>query len=675
MKRLNLLYALACALSLTFAGCSSDEVTDPAPASADGTLSLNVRLAQSPTTRSSIGVPTNPGDAGVDVVYIQAYDTDGNPALADIEKVNLTNGAATVTLNLPSTGTYNLAFWAQNSHNTVYDLSNFPTVTANYPAGQLNNDSTLTAYFATVAAIQPVLVSNLTVTLQRAVAQVNVGMNYTGYLAMKSTKKPNLSQVTFTGLPTQFNVLTGTTVSPANADTTITFNYADGIITDNKGQNTTPLTVKTDTATTNYAWVSMSYVLAPNNVLALPSATFLFENAATATADAPIYTQQIRVNNIPITQNYRTNVIASLASDVTFVIQTDYAMAGDQNNIISLSADQFAALKPDASGVFDFGSQDLVVDLNGSTIAAPTCTNDYGQQTAVKLKCRNLTIENGTISSGMLWLCNTGETTVYNVNFTGSAGTTDAQRIVIGDASGGTASEFATKITLYGLNFANMEVCNNAILIDGGLVTTSSETPQPTLGTSLVTISNSTFANTAGDAIRIIGLASNGQVNLTDCTFDLPYQVKSVSFLEPKYGYPGNAIDLNNSNGATGIVVNASNSTFQYVPVSYNGSTVSSFGSNDQIWDAGLVGVGPYFNLMENETTSWSMASWSLRFLNIGYGTAASSSLIEALNPGVQNSLVGFARGVSSSLYPTSAQINNVVVSTSFSSYPSGYFK
>ena len=673
MKRINFFCLLSCILLLGLVGCTADRQDEPGALS-DGSIALEVRLAGNAQTRaSSIGVPTNPGDAGVDVVYIQAYDVDGNPALEEIVKLQLVNGAATTTLNLPSTGSYSIAFWAQNSHCTVYDLTNFPSVTAKYPAGQLNNDSTLTAFYATVGSVQPVLVNQMTVTLQRAVAQVNVGMNYQGYLAMNANKKPNLSEVVFTGLPTTFDVLKGTTVSPANADTTITFAFDDAIITRNDGLNSSPLTVKTDSATTYYAWVSMSYVLAPSTVLALPSAQFYFENAAQA-GSTPVYTQQFQVRNIPITQNYRTNVIAALASDVTFVIQTDYAMAGDQENIISLDGTQFSSLQPDADGIIDFGDNDVVIDLAGSSAAAPMYLNEYKQQTAVKLQCRNLLIENGTITSGMLWLCNTGEASLYNLTFTGSAGSVTSQRVVIGDAAATSATQFATKITLYGLDFTNMDVCNNAVYIDGGLVTLNGDTPAPSNGTQLVTVGNCKFANTGGDAIRIIGLASDAQINMTGCSFDLPYQIQTVSFLDSRKGYPGNAINVSNSNGSTDIQINSSNSTFEYVPVTVNGTTYSAFGTSNQVWEAGLVGVGPYTNLMDNETTTWSMATWAFKFLNIGYGTATSSTLIDALNPGVQNSLIGFLKGTSTSLYPTSAQINNVVVSTDFSAYPSGYF-
>ena len=469
MRKLST-FLLLPALAFALASCSNDDNLEPVEG--DGHVTFTINLGDvSPGSRSSSGdlinTPTYQGDDLVNVVYVQAYDANGNAAMQQVLKLPLTNGGTSTTVYLPSTGTYNVVFWAQDSTCQAYSLNNFPQVSVKYPSGQLDNDPSLTAFYANVPGVQPVLLNNMTVTLKRAVAQVNVGMTYSDYTKLMATKRPNYSSVTFTGLPTTFDLLTGTTLSP-NANATTTFGLSKGIITQNSGNNTVPLSVTTTSSgsstsvTTDYAWLSMCYVLAPSDLLAVTKATFTFQNAPAAVAASgnnpgtPLYTQSVVVDNLPITQNYRTNVIASLAGNIEFTIQTNFQWTGSQNSIVNLTADQFAALASNEDA--DFGNQDVIVDLGGASISAPSTSTTTS--TPVQITCRNFTLENGTINNGSLYILNTGSTTVSSIKFTGAAGNSTS-RLTIGDASGvsgssgsSESSEFAQIINLTGLDFS-----------------------------------------------------------------------------------------------------------------------------------------------------------------------------------------------------------------------------
>jgi hypothetical protein len=683
MRKLSTLLLLP-ALAVALAGCSNDD--NLGPVDGDGHVTFNISLGDvNPNSRASTGdlinTPTYEGDDLVNVVYVQAYDANGNAALQSMLKLPLSNGGVSTTIYFPSTGTYNVVFWAQDSTCEAYSLNNFPQVTAKYVSGQTNNDPSLTAFYANVPGVQPILLNNMTVTLKRAVAQVNVGMPYSDYTQMMATKRPNFSSVTFTGLPNTFNLLTGTTVSP-NSNSTTTFALSKGIITQNSGQNTNPLTVTTasgdSTVTNNYAWLSMCYVLAPTDLLAVTKAEFTFQNATAAIPAAgnnpgtPLYSQSVVVDNLPITQNYRTNVIATLAGNIQFTVQTNFQWSGSQKAIVNLTADQFAALSSNEAA--DFGDQDVIVNLGGASIAAPSTSSTTSSP--VMISCHNFLLENGTINNGSLYLLNTGSTTISNVKFTGSAGNSTS-RITIGDASGvsGTSgssesSVFSQIVNLNQLDFTGQTISANGITIDGGLAATTASAVSANQGTGNVQITNCNFANIQGDAIRMLGLRDSALVTISDCNFAPAYQNVNNSNL------PGHCVNICNINDASSVDINTSNCTFNYVELP-NQSNITGFVSTNAAWSAGFIGLSSYKvtigSLVLNKYI-WPMNTWTLKFLNIGYGTSTSSTVINALNPGAVNSILGLESGNEVGMYPTTVYLNTGNLTVDTSNYPTGYF-
>ena len=645
----------ALSLALILTGCATDDVfNSTVDDSSDVTFSISLADANLSSRAAdhdnAIWTPTYQGDADVDIVYIQAYDSDDNTVFVNPKTLTLTEGKATATLSLPNSSTYTIVFWAQNSSCTAYDLTGFPDIKVKYPEGQINNDPSLTAFYATVNDIHPTLLGSLTVTLRRAVAQVNVGMPYASYEALDANKRPKFSSVTFTGLPDSFNLLSGTTtISDADAKTTFAISED---ITSEKG---TKLQITEDGVESSYAWLSMSYVFAPSDVHVVTDATFTFQTADKATDNASVFSQKLTVKNVPVTQNYRTNILAGLSDDVTFDIVTDYSWVSDNTAIRLLDAGTFANLV-NSDGIADFGKDDVIVDLEGSTIAAPTKGDE--NETPVHIYCRNFTIKNGTIKKGAIWLTNSGETYISDMKFEGKAGYI-ASHIFIGYGTGESATdrEYSPKIVLDNVDFSGVSADDSSynLFIDGG------DTPNDAIsgkGTEQIFISYCKFANSVSDAVRIIGVSNSASINISECSFVLPYQ--DNTFLK----LPGNGVKFTNMSNATNVKVNVANCLFKYAQ-----DGVTDFASSAN-YAAGIVGLAPTYTL----ETYYSMSTWNIGFFNIKSGDATSSVEIESINHDA-TSLLGLESGNALSMYPTSINLNSSNLTFDTSSYPEGYFK
>ena len=206
--------------------------------------------------------------------------------------------------------------------------------------------------------------------------------------------------------------------------------------------------------------------------------------------------------------------------------------------------------------------------------------------------------------------------------------------------------------------------------IDGGLAATSASAANPNQGTGNVQITGCNFANIAGDAVRILGLRDSALVTVADCNFAPAYQNVNNSNL------PGHCINISNINDASNVNINASNCTFNYVELS-NQNNITGFASGNANWAAGFIGLSSYkvtIGSLVLDKYIWPMNTWSLKFLNIGYGTSTSNTVIQALNPGATNSILGLESGNATGMYPTSVYLNTGTLTVDTSSYPTGYF-
>lgn len=112
-----------------------------------------------------------------------SFDTDNNQTLmkATWEKVNVNSQEETyrmkekITLRVMRGTLYKLSVWVQSKDCGAYDFNNFTVIKANYE-GAKNNDENLDAFCATSTFSIGQMNSEITMTLTRPFAQINVGV-------------------------------------------------------------------------------------------------------------------------------------------------------------------------------------------------------------------------------------------------------------------------------------------------------------------------------------------------------------------------------------------------------------------------------------------------------------------------------------------------------------------
>lgn len=206
---------------------------------------------------------------------------------------------SSLKVNLAKGFSYKLLFFAQNTELQAYTV----TTADGYSAIMEADYSKLTtgseagdAFFAykDITVTGPM---TETVTLRRAVAQVNVGCN--DFADFGATAASDLASVgvSFTDLPTKVQLFDGSVLETSGSVTPVVFADAASPMTD-------PDTITV--GENEYKYVSMNYVLAPSPEPTLIGAAFSF----TALDSSPV--ASISVSNVPVRMNHRTNIIGQL---------------------------------------------------------------------------------------------------------------------------------------------------------------------------------------------------------------------------------------------------------------------------------------------------------------------------------------------------------------------------
>lgn len=296
------LLGLVAMTGLFFVTSCSNEA-DLVVAGGDTTVSFNVGVNNKMLSRA-IG----DGQSANTLVY-QVFDETGATPVTEQQNASVTQWPTTANVTLVAGKTYKIVFWAQNNTCTAYNTTNLAAVTVDY-ANTANNDETRDAFYK----VQTVTVEGgdqqVSVTLERPFAQVNVGMTEEQLDGIDITK----SKMTVKGVYSTINLLTGA-VSDAK-DEEVTFSMANVPAED--------LTVKVSEEDQTYKYLSMSYILVPESSIA--EMAFAFTNAD-ATSN---YT--LDVDNVPVKRNYRTNILGNLfTGDVTFQVDLDPDFIADEN--------------------------------------------------------------------------------------------------------------------------------------------------------------------------------------------------------------------------------------------------------------------------------------------------------------------------------------------------------
>ena len=232
----------------------------------------------------------------------------------------LTNGVATVELELVNNQNFRVLFWAQVPGNGVYTTDDLKSVTLSQ-----NLDANAENYAAYAGSDYIKYGDNLagrTITLVRPVAQLNIATTSESLVlgegaAVSTNVAVATTYVKVTGLSTTFNVSEGKAVYDP-----VAFEY----------EATDPSTLSESTLEVNdkpYKYLSMNYV-----AFAEPTGSNVKVDYVIATSNVGNISNTI--SNVPVKPNYRTNIVGNLitsTSDYTITLEDEWDVPADEYEI------------------------------------------------------------------------------------------------------------------------------------------------------------------------------------------------------------------------------------------------------------------------------------------------------------------------------------------------------
>ena len=367
---------------LIMSACGSDGMDNPEPSTGNGESTREITLTFNtdvPAVGTRADEQKNIISTGsyIDVLVYAIYDENGNlldyfgegiksnvPQAFTENKIGDGQTAipfkavdnVTVRLSVNPDKKYRIACWAQYSGCDAYKTTDLKNVTVSYE-NVANNDETRDAFCKTelFSGNQ----GNVTVTLQRPLAQINVGTTGADYRSLMQSDYiyPNMtitkSQITVTGVANTLDVVNHKAEFKGTGSKDITFTYSNipafiqmeenEIPTDNKLWNGADskeefLTVKLNSdengilpykvnyptvakdgtyKTETFKYLSMCYVLVPFSLNSDGETT----NGSTvgvtielkdATGDTERALQARNIPSVPVNANYRTNILGGL---------------------------------------------------------------------------------------------------------------------------------------------------------------------------------------------------------------------------------------------------------------------------------------------------------------------------------------------------------------------------
>lgn len=424
---------------LFLAGSCQREQLEPSQVSGNVTFTVEVPAG---IETKSISDGTN-----VDQLIYEVWMTDdqGKADLANATKLYqaetelvLENNVrkATLELELMNDQNFTVLFWAQVRGTGAYDTDELTEVTyAKELDKYLANDESLAAFYAAayVADGQHVdanaRLSTPVVTLYRPFAQLNLG---TRIVQTPYTVALDQSDMTVSDIPTKFNVATKEVADPVS----MTFSMND-VPND-------PSTIEINNE--EFKWAGMNYIFAGDNV------TVEYNIATNVTATNDVETTATINNviqNVPIKENYRTNIIGNLLSS-----KVDYEIVVDAN-----WADNGASMEVVGEGIVQNINGDYEIsNARGLAYAMNNLFKNGGNfyLTAAEYDMTGLQVTVPTIQAGKT-LNIYGETPVVTRSTTTLAGVTiKGLKSLIGTVESGAA------ITISGVDMPT----DNAVLIE-----------------------------------------------------------------------------------------------------------------------------------------------------------------------------------------------------------------
>ena len=353
MKKLFSSIMMAAA-ALFITSCASDDMTSSQTGEkAEVTFALGLE--------DGIGTRAISDGTGANYLAYAVFNADGT-ILEDYKK----QGEAVTfpvqkTLTLAKDKTYKIVFWAQNSACTAYTVSDDMKVTVDY-AG-INNDETRDAFFKTVEFTVKGA-AQIDVELQRALAQINVGVTAADWEAAKKSGVTIEKSVAYIKqAATSVDLLTGKASDPVDVTYTENAIPAEDLVVDGE----------------TYKWLSMSYILVADGTETGAEKATLNDLGFSFNYTGGAVEFKSGLTSVPVQRNYRTNIVGKLLTgDVNFNITVDNIFADD--HAYPETIEQQLAMAAAVGGAVTLTEDvtltkplvvnaDMVINLNGKTIS------------------------------------------------------------------------------------------------------------------------------------------------------------------------------------------------------------------------------------------------------------------------------------------------------------------
>ena len=305
MKRI-LFFAAAIAGLISAASCQQENLEPIAKANK---VTYTVQVADAVATKA-LGDDITAVNELVYEVYrtkneaVEKFTDDDN--LLYHRTAEVSNGVATIELELVNNQNYTVLFWAHVAGNGVYDVDDLTAVTIESP--DVANNVNAQAFVGRDFVRNCVSDADGKVTLTRPVSQLNIATTPESLVKFDDDITLQGSSVKVTGLATSYNIGT----LSAFGQTATDYEYTE---TD----------VPTDVLTVNgvnYTYVAMNYVgFAANDGSSLVTVSYDI-NTTEGHIDNDIL-------NVPVKPNYRTNIIGNLITSKTdYIITLNEEWAG-----------------------------------------------------------------------------------------------------------------------------------------------------------------------------------------------------------------------------------------------------------------------------------------------------------------------------------------------------------
>lgn len=352
------------------------------------TVEFDIMACDAPRSRAT-------GDAsGIDqLVYLLLDDSGEAVPGFGRQTAAFSGGRASVSLRLVNGRRYRLAMWAQKSGNGIYTVSDGMVVTVDYSGS--NNDEGRDAFYG-CHGFKVDGNSSVSVTLKRALAQVNLGCTSDDWTAAEGLGLTvTRSSATLSRLANTLDIAKGTVSGEVSAEFSSAPIPSDRLLAEG-GQD-------------GYVRLSTCYVL-PQSLLSSSTSGVSFTLSG---SDGKSITVSSGLDYTPLRSNGRTNIVGRILTGETALdISLDTAGNGDfTEEYGSKAARELQRLR----GLFTDGGEmtlDADVDLRNTNLtlaAGKTATLDLGGHTITKsvsgaqgtsiINQGTLSIRNGTIKN------------------------------------------------------------------------------------------------------------------------------------------------------------------------------------------------------------------------------------------------------------------------------------